>query len=143
VQADNINTLVKAAGLTVEPYWPSLFAKLFAKKSVEDLITNIGSGVWTAPPAAVASRHRGSIRSSSATAAKDRYQQQPAQHVCRRCCALWCSWTVHLQPSQATRWCICPLGGGQLCLGQQYSSGAAVAVTIAGMPMAGHATSDL
>lgn len=47
LQADNINTIVKAAGITVEPYWPSLFAKLFSKKSVEDLITNVGAGVCT------------------------------------------------------------------------------------------------
>lgn len=46
MQADNINTIVKAAGITVEPYWPSLFAKLFAKKSMDDLITNIGAGTW-------------------------------------------------------------------------------------------------
>jgi ribosomal protein L12E/L44/L45/RPP1/RPP2 len=45
LQADNINTIVKAAGITVEPYWPSLFAKLFSKKSVEDLIANVGAGV--------------------------------------------------------------------------------------------------
>ncbi len=45
MQADNITTLVKAAGITVEPYWPSLFAKLFAKTKIEDLITNVGSGV--------------------------------------------------------------------------------------------------
>ncbi|KAK9816745.1 hypothetical protein WJX72_004473 [[Myrmecia] bisecta] len=44
VTADNINTIVKAAGVKVEPYWPGLFAKLFEKTSVEDLITNVGSG---------------------------------------------------------------------------------------------------
>eukprot|EP00775_Hariotina_reticulata_P005648 gene5648-5887_t len=49
ITADNINSIVKAAGVTVEPYWPSLFAKLFSKKSVEDLIANVGAGeetVW-------------------------------------------------------------------------------------------------
>lgn len=35
---------MKAAGIEVEPYWPSLFAKLFAKKSMDDLITNVGAG---------------------------------------------------------------------------------------------------
>jgi len=49
LQGDNINTIVKAAGITVEPYWPSLFAKLFSKKSVEDLIANVGAGVHCAP----------------------------------------------------------------------------------------------
>jgi ribosomal protein L12E/L44/L45/RPP1/RPP2 len=44
LQADNINSIVKAAGITVEPYWPGLFVKLFAKKSIEDLICNVGAG---------------------------------------------------------------------------------------------------
>lgn len=46
LQADNINSIVKAAGITVEPYWPSLFAKLFANKKIEDLITNVGAGKY-------------------------------------------------------------------------------------------------
>lgn len=41
--AENINTIVKAAGVPVDAYWPSLFAKLFAKKSVEELISNVGT----------------------------------------------------------------------------------------------------
>lgn len=32
---------------TVEPYWPALFAKLFAKKSIGDLIASVGSGEQT------------------------------------------------------------------------------------------------
>ncbi|GJP73338.1 hypothetical protein CLOP_g4067, partial [Closterium sp. NIES-67] len=36
--------LVKAANVSVEAYWPTLFAKLLEKRSVEDLVTNIGSG---------------------------------------------------------------------------------------------------
>jgi hypothetical protein len=48
VQAENISTVTKAAGVTVEPYWPGLFAKLFEKKSIADLITNVGAG--TPPP---------------------------------------------------------------------------------------------
>jgi hypothetical protein len=46
LQADKIATLVKAAGVQVEGYWPSLFAKLCEKRSVEDLITNVGGGKW-------------------------------------------------------------------------------------------------
>ncbi len=30
--------------MTVEPYWPGLFAKLFEKRSIGDLITNVGAG---------------------------------------------------------------------------------------------------
>mmetsp|Transcript_39479 Transcript_39479/g.87818 ORF Transcript_39479/g.87818 Transcript_39479/m.87818 type:complete len:107 (+) Transcript_39479:82-402(+) len=56
ITADNISAIVKAAGITVEPYWPGLFAKLFAKKSIEDLISNVGAapaaGAVAAAPAA-------------------------------------------------------------------------------------------
>lgn len=45
LQGDKIATLVKAANITVESYWPGLFAKLLEKRSVEDLITNVGSGL--------------------------------------------------------------------------------------------------
>jgi len=44
LQADNINTLAKAAGVEVEPYWPGLFASLAEKKSVDDFILNVGAG---------------------------------------------------------------------------------------------------
>jgi hypothetical protein len=44
ITADNITTILKAANVTVEAYWPSLFAKLFAKKNMDDLITNVGAG---------------------------------------------------------------------------------------------------
>ncbi|CAI7852998.1 unnamed protein product [Closterium sp. NIES-53] len=43
-QSDKIATLVKAANVNVEAYWPTLFAKLLEKRSVEDLVSNIGSG---------------------------------------------------------------------------------------------------
>lgn len=35
---------MKAANLTVESYWPSLFAKLCEKRNIEDLVTNVGAG---------------------------------------------------------------------------------------------------
>ena len=30
--------------MTVEPYWAGLFAQCLAKKSMDDIITNVGSG---------------------------------------------------------------------------------------------------
>ena len=50
MQADNITTLIKAANVTVDPYWPGLFAKLFEKTSIDDLLSNIGSGVMQSHP---------------------------------------------------------------------------------------------
>ena len=45
-QADKINTMLKAAGVTVEPYWPALFAKTLAVQKLDALITNVGSGAY-------------------------------------------------------------------------------------------------
>ena len=44
ITVDNINAIAKAAGVEIEPFWPPLFAKLFATKSVGDLICNVGMG---------------------------------------------------------------------------------------------------
>ncbi|WPT10790.1 hypothetical protein PSENEW3n2_00001962 [Picochlorum sp. SENEW3] len=44
ITADNISTIVKAAGVEVESYWPVLFARLAEKKNLDDLITNVGAG---------------------------------------------------------------------------------------------------
>ena len=57
-QADNINTIVKAAGVEVEPYWPGLFAKLAEKKSIEDFILSVGAGASVALCKGGGSLHR-------------------------------------------------------------------------------------
>ena len=53
VTEEKIAALVKAAGVSIEPYWPNIFAKLLSKTSVEDLIMNAGSS-GAAPAAAAA-----------------------------------------------------------------------------------------
>lgn len=52
-QPEKIAAMVKAANVTIESYWPSLFAKLVEKKNIEDLIMNVGSGGGAAAPVAV------------------------------------------------------------------------------------------
>ncbi|KAH9498284.1 60S acidic ribosomal protein P1, partial [Bulinus truncatus] len=52
--SDKIATLLKAAGVSVEPYWPGLFAKALDGMNVKDLITNVGSSAGAAPAAAAA-----------------------------------------------------------------------------------------
>ncbi|KAK5776225.1 hypothetical protein PVK06_044184 [Gossypium arboreum] len=54
ITAEKISTLVKAANVSVESYWPSLFAKLFEKCNIEDLITNVGAAGGGAAVAAAA-----------------------------------------------------------------------------------------
>lgn len=45
---------MRASNLTVESYWPSLFAKLAEKRNLDDLIMNVGAGGGAAAsPAAV------------------------------------------------------------------------------------------
>eukprot|EP00252_Welwitschia_mirabilis_P016119 TRINITY_DN35631_c0_g1_i1.p1 TRINITY_DN35631_c0_g1~~TRINITY_DN35631_c0_g1_i1.p1 ORF type:complete len:111 (-),score=34.46 TRINITY_DN35631_c0_g1_i1:214-546(-) len=44
ITAEKILTLVNAANVKVESYWPSLIAKLLEKKDAGDLIQSIGSG---------------------------------------------------------------------------------------------------
>lgn len=51
LQGEKIATLLKAANVDVEPYWPGLFAKALEGVDVKNLISNIGSGVGAAPGA--------------------------------------------------------------------------------------------
>ena len=44
VTEDKINALIKAAGVSVEPFWPGLFAKALAAVNTENLICTVGAG---------------------------------------------------------------------------------------------------
>merc|ERR1712178_408818 len=52
ISADNLLKIIKASGVSVEPFWPGLFASALQNCNVADLITNIGSGVGSGAPAA-------------------------------------------------------------------------------------------
>eukprot|EP00178_Gracilaria_changii_P023448 TRINITY_DN70947_c0_g1_i1.p2 TRINITY_DN70947_c0_g1~~TRINITY_DN70947_c0_g1_i1.p2 ORF type:complete len:112 (+),score=31.07 TRINITY_DN70947_c0_g1_i1:81-416(+) len=52
VTEQKITTILKAAGVEVEPFWPSLFAKAVADLNIKELITNVGAGAVAAPAAA-------------------------------------------------------------------------------------------
>ncbi|XP_011075889.1 60S acidic ribosomal protein P1 [Sesamum indicum] len=75
ITAEKIATLVKAANVTVESYWPSLFAKLCEKRNIDDLIMNVGSGgggaavAVAAPACAVAAPAGGFLGGAAAAAA--------------------------------------------------------------------------
>eukprot|EP01062_Namystynia_karyoxenos_P066753 TRINITY_DN6069_c0_g1_i1.p2 TRINITY_DN6069_c0_g1~~TRINITY_DN6069_c0_g1_i1.p2 ORF type:complete len:111 (+),score=56.75 TRINITY_DN6069_c0_g1_i1:58-390(+) len=55
VSADKINEVCKAAGVEVEPFYPTLFANFLKKKPLKDLLSNVGAcaaGPAVAAPAA-------------------------------------------------------------------------------------------
>jgi large subunit ribosomal protein LP1 len=54
VTAEKIATILKAAGVDYEPFWPGLFAKALESCELKKLITNVGSGVGAAPAAGAA-----------------------------------------------------------------------------------------
>merc|ERR1712025_471912 len=51
ITGEKLNTILKAAGVSVEPYWPGLFAKALDGMNVKELITNVGSSAGSAPAA--------------------------------------------------------------------------------------------
>merc|ERR1712226_1572918 len=54
VTPEKIVTILKAAGVEFEPYWPGLFAKALESANLKELITTVGSGVGAAPAAGAA-----------------------------------------------------------------------------------------
>ena len=44
ISATNINKLIKAAEVSVEPIWPTLFAKNMSSETIEGMLTSVGSG---------------------------------------------------------------------------------------------------
>jgi len=54
ITADKIATILKAAGVSVEPYWPTLFAKALDGVDVGSLLGSLGSAASAAGAGAVA-----------------------------------------------------------------------------------------
>ncbi|GAB2229452.1 hypothetical protein Droror1_Dr00023595 [Drosera rotundifolia] len=72
-QAEKISTVVKAAGVNVKAFWPSLFAKLVEKRNIEDLIMNVGAGGGGAPVAVAAAP---AVGAAAALAAEEKKEEK-------------------------------------------------------------------
>merc|ERR1712183_642966 len=51
ITPEKLTTILKAAGVDVEPYWPGLFSKALESCDLKSLITSVGSGVGGTPSA--------------------------------------------------------------------------------------------
>merc|ERR1712168_502244 len=78
ITVDKLNTILKAASVSVEPYWPGLFAKAAAGLDLKAMVSNVGSGVGTgggggaAAPAAAAD-------APAAEAKKEKKESEPEE----------------------------------------------------------------
>jgi len=52
ITGEKIQQMLDAAGITVEPFWPGVYAKALQGVDVKNLLSNIGSGVGAAPASA-------------------------------------------------------------------------------------------
>ncbi|MBH0213435.1 50S ribosomal protein P1, partial [Listeria monocytogenes] len=79
VTGEKISTILKAANVEVEPYWPGLFAKALEGINVKDLITNIGSGVGAAAPAGGAAAAGGDAAPAEAKKEEKKKEEEPEE----------------------------------------------------------------
>ncbi|XP_012262371.1 60S acidic ribosomal protein P1 [Athalia rosae] len=79
VTGEKIQTILKAATVEVEPYWPGLFAKSLEGINIKDLITNIGSGVGAAPSGGAAPAAAAPTSGDAAPSKKEDKKDEPEE----------------------------------------------------------------
>ncbi|KAH9316689.1 hypothetical protein KI387_025316, partial [Taxus chinensis] len=77
--AEKITTLIKAANVQVESYWPGLFAKLLEKRNIEDLILSVGSGGGGAVAAVAAAPSSGGAGAAPAAPPPEEKKEEPKE----------------------------------------------------------------
>ncbi|XP_044505157.1 60S acidic ribosomal protein P1-like isoform X2 [Mangifera indica] len=77
--AITIAQLVRASNLTVESYWPSLFAKLAEKRNLDDLIMNVGAGGGAAASPAAVSAPSGGAGGAGAAPPPEEKKEEPKE----------------------------------------------------------------
>merc|ERR1711971_1309052 len=75
ISADNLNTLIKAANVDCDSYWPGLFAKALDGIDIKTLVSNVGSGAG-APAAGGAG---GAAEAAPAEEAKEEEKKEESE----------------------------------------------------------------
>ncbi|CAO4359901.1 Protein CBR-RLA-1 [Caenorhabditis briggsae] len=77
ITAEKISSLLKAANVEFEPFWPGLFAKALEGVDVKNLITSVSSGAGSGPaPAAAAAAP---AAGGAAPAAETKKKEEPKE----------------------------------------------------------------
>ncbi|XP_014607579.1 PREDICTED: 60S acidic ribosomal protein P1 isoform X1 [Polistes canadensis] len=79
VTGEKIQTILKAANVDVESYWPGLFAKALEGINVKDLITRIGTGVGGAPTVGAATAAAAPASTEAAPAKEEKKKEEPEE----------------------------------------------------------------
>ncbi|CAJ0595990.1 unnamed protein product [Cylicocyclus nassatus] len=81
ITGDKIATLLKAAHVEFEPFWPGLFAKAVEGVDIKNLITSVSSGAGSAPaaPAAGGAAAPAGGAAPAAPAAETKKKEEPKE----------------------------------------------------------------
>ncbi|CAL7943867.1 unnamed protein product [Xylocopa violacea] len=79
VTGEKIQTILKAANVDVESYWPGLFAKALEGVNIKELLTKIGSGVGSAPAGAGAPAVAAPAAAESAPVKEEKKKEEPEE----------------------------------------------------------------
>jgi len=77
ITADKISTILKAAGVSVEPYWPTLFAKALDGVDIGSLLGSLGSAASAVSAGPVAGG--GGAAAAAAPAAAEAAAEAPKE----------------------------------------------------------------
>ena len=79
LQDEKIATILKAANVDIEPYWPGLFAKALEGIDVKSLITSIGSGVGSGGGAPAAAAGGAGAAPAAAEKKEEKKEEEPEE----------------------------------------------------------------
>jgi len=72
ITADKISTILKAAGVSVEPYWPTLFAKALDSVDIGSLLGSLGSAASAVSAGPVSGGGGGATATAAPVAAEEK-----------------------------------------------------------------------